>query len=68
MELRYPWLPADDEANVLGFWVPSPEEIAHRIEAIHRGEIQVKTAHSPADRELRRQMQRENLTYKATSK
>ena len=25
--LRYPWLPADDEANVHNVWVPTPEEI-----------------------------------------
>jgi hypothetical protein len=26
-ELRYPWLPSWDEANVHNVWVPTPEEI-----------------------------------------
>jgi len=29
--LRYPWLPAWDEANVHNVWVPTPEEIAAEV-------------------------------------
>ncbi len=36
------FLPADDEANIEGFWVPSPEEIDRVKTAIRRGEVDVR--------------------------
>lgn len=39
--LANPFLPADDEANVCGYWVPSPEEIAEQARLIREGQIVV---------------------------
>lgn len=32
----YEWLPEDDEANRLRYYVPTPQEIKRHCEAIHR--------------------------------
>lgn len=42
---QYDWLPADDEANVYGFWVPTPEEIEQRKAEIREGRVLQFVAH-----------------------
>lgn len=35
-KLYHDWLPADDEANISGYWVPTPEEIQRQCVAIRK--------------------------------
>lgn len=37
------WLPEDDEANIFGFWVPTPDQIQEQAHRIRSGEIQLVT-------------------------
>lgn len=34
--MHHDWLPADDEANVSGYWVPTPEEIKEQCALIRK--------------------------------
>lgn len=52
------WLPADDEANVNQYWVPTPEEIAEAARAIREGHVTIATAHTERDRKERKALNR----------
>ena len=34
--LLYPWLSAHDEANILGYYVPTPEEIEAQVSVLRK--------------------------------
>jgi hypothetical protein len=36
---KYDWLPEDDEANRVGYWVPTPEELRLRMNEVRYGEF-----------------------------
>lgn len=38
---RHRFLPPDEDANVRGYWVPSPEEIRAEAAAIRAGVVQI---------------------------
>ena len=41
---QHDWLPEDDEANVIGYWVPRPEEIERITRAIREGRLVITTS------------------------
>lgn len=48
--VRNEHVPLDDECNVHGFWVPTPEQIAEEARKIRSGEVQIRAPRSAEER------------------